>query len=348
MGGTGNLQPPFLLRARDLQGNSEDVEQKQKNRHDGNGNGKTGTEAAVRAAAPQAAEGCRRGETPSDGFLSALDLRRIFCVVQQLPRRLAAVSVQGHAQRQSQCNEENRQMEQNIHRLHMKDQPRKAVVADLKKRREQHFQRYGGKNHGAGCRQQEHCRKLCGKQGADLASAGSAGAERPNVRGKALQVTLVSGTHHRYREQNDQHIDEQKASLPRMMGRIGGDPVGVFIAERRREQGFIARCLHTLSNLVFINGHALRISPFLVRQNMKIDGAVTINGRRQSADTLKTWHIRFRRVSNVIGFTRGTGKKILPRAPGIAVPVNGDQQRQQKRAGQYHKQHRMTAGAARE
>ena len=64
MGGTGNLQPPFLLRARDLQGNSEDVEQKQKNRHDGNGNGKTGTEAAVRAAAPQAAEGCRRGETP--------------------------------------------------------------------------------------------------------------------------------------------------------------------------------------------------------------------------------------------------------------------------------------------
>ena len=35
MGGTGNLQPPFLLRARDLQGNSEDVEQKQKNRNDG-------------------------------------------------------------------------------------------------------------------------------------------------------------------------------------------------------------------------------------------------------------------------------------------------------------------------
>ena len=324
MGGTGNLQPPFLLRARNLQGNSEDVEQKQKNRHDGNGNSKTGTEAAVRAAAPQAAESCRRGETPPEGLSSALDLRHIFRIVQQHPRRLAAVSVQGHAQRQSQCNEENRQMEQNIHRLHMKDQPRKAVVADLKKRREQRFQRYNRNNHGAGSRQQEHRHKLRGKQGADLASAGSAGAERPNVRGKALQVTSVSGTHHRYREQNDQHIDEQKDSLPRKMGRIGGYPVGVFIAERRREQGFIARCLHTLLNLVFINGHALRISPFLIRQNMQIYGAVTITRRGQPADTLKIRHIRFRCVPNVIGFTRRAGKKILPRAPGIAIPVNGN------------------------
>ena len=264
MGGTGNLQPPFLLRARDLQGNSEDVEQKQKNRHDGNGNGKTGTEAAVRAAAPQAAEGCRRGETPSEGLSSALDLRHIFRIVQQRPRRLAAVPVQGHAQRQSQRNEENRQMEQNIHRLHMKDQPREAVVADLKKRREQRFQRYDGNNHGAGRRQQEHRRKLRGKQCANLTAAGSAGAEYPNVRGKALQVTLVSGTHHRYREQNDQHIDEQKDSLPRKMGRIGGYPVGVFIAERSREQGFVARRFHALADLVLKNGHALRISPFLV------------------------------------------------------------------------------------
>ena len=264
MGGTGNLQPPFLLRARDLQGNSEDVEQKQKNCHDGNRNGKTGTEAAVRAAAPQAAEGCRRGETPSDGLSSTLDLWRIFRIVQKRPRRLAAVSVQGHAQRQPQCNEENRQMEQNIHRLHMKDQPREAIVTDLKKRREQRFQRYDGKNHGAGCRQQEHRRKLRGKQCADLTAAGSAGAERPNVRGKALQVTLVSGTHHRYREQNDQHIDEQKDSLPRKMGRIGGYPVGVFIAERSREQGFVSRCFHALADLVLKNGHALRISPFLV------------------------------------------------------------------------------------
>ena len=230
----------------------------------------------------------------------------------------------GHAQRQSQCNEENRQMEQNIHRLHMKDQPREAVVTDLKKRREQRFQRYNGNNHGAGRRQQEHRRKLRGKQGADLTAAGSAGAEYPNVRGKALQVTSVSGTHHRYREQNDQHIDEQKASLPRKMGRIGGYPVGVFIAERSREQGFVARRFHALADLVLKNGHALRISPFLVRQNMQVDGAVTINGRGQSADTLKIWHIRFRCVPNVIGFTRGTGKKILPRTPGIAVPVNGN------------------------
>ena len=348
MGGTGNLQPPFLLRARDLQGNSEDVEQKQKNCHDGNGNGKTGAEAAVRAAVPQTAEGCRRGETPSEGLSSALDLRHVFHIVQQRPRRLAAVSVQGHAQRQPQCNEENRQMEQNIHRLHMKDQPREAVVTDLKKRREQRFQRYNGNNHGAGRRQQEHRRKLRGKQGANLTAAGSAGAERPNIRGKALQVTLVSGTHHRYREQNDQHIDEQKASLLRKMGRIGGYPVGVFIAERRREQGFIARCLHTLSNLVFINGHALRISPFLVRQDVQIYGAVTINGRGQPADAFKIWHIRFRCVPNVIGLARGTGKKILPRTTGIAVTINGDQQRQQKRAGQHRKQHRMTAGAARE
>ena len=81
---------------------------------------------------------------------------------------------------------------------------------------------------------------------------------------------------------------------------------------------------------------------------MQIDGAVTINGRGQSADTLKIWHVRFRCVPNVIGFTRGTDKKILPCAPGIAVPVNGDQQRQQKRAGQHRKQHRMTAGGARE
>ena len=264
IGGAGNLQLPFLLRARDLQGNSEDVEQKQKNCHDGNRNGKTGTEAAVRAAAPQAAEGFRRGETPPNGLSSALDLRHVFHIVQQRPRRLAAVSVQGHAQRQPQCNEENRQMEQNIHRLHMKDQPRKAVVANLKKRREQRFQRYNGNNHGAGRRQQEHRRKLRGKQCADLTAAGSAGAERPNVRGKALQVTLVSGTHHRYREQNDQHIDEQKDSLPRKMGRIGGYPVGVFIAERSREQGFVSRCFHALADLVLKNGHALRISPFLV------------------------------------------------------------------------------------
>ena len=206
----------------------------------------------------------------------------------------------------------------------MKDQPRKAVVADLKKRREQRFQRYNGNNHGAGRRQQEHRRKLRGKQGADLTAAGSAGAECPNVRGKALQVTSVSRTHHRYREQNEQHIDEQKASLPRKMGRIGGYPVGVFIAERSREQGFVARRFHSLADLVLKNGHALRISPFLVRQNMQIDGAVTINGRGQSADTLKIWHIRFRCVPNVIGFTRGTGKKILPRAPSIAVPVNGN------------------------
>ena len=228
----------------------------------------------------------------------------------------------------------------------MKDQPRKAIVADLKKRREQRFQRYDGDQHGAGRREQEHRRKLCGKQDSDLASAGSAGAERPNVRGKALQVTLVSGTQHRYREQNDQHIDEQKDSLPRKMGRIGGYPVGVFIAERSREQGFVARRFHALADLVLKNGHALRISPFLVRQNMQIDGAVTINGRGQSADTLKIWHVCFRCVPNVIGFTRRTGKKILSRAPGIAVPVNGDQQRQQKRAGQHRKQHRMTAGAA--
>ena len=132
------------------------------------------------------------------------------------------------------------------------------------------------------------------------------------------------------------------------MGRIGGYPVGVFIAERSREQGFISRRFHALSNLIFINGHALRISPVLIRQNMKIDGTVTINGCRQSADTLKIRHIRFCCVSNVIGFTRRTGKKILPCAPGIAVPVTGYQQRQQKRAGQYRKQHRMTAGAARE
>ena len=45
----------------------------------------------------------------------------------------------------------------------MKDQPRKAVVADLKKRREQRFQRYDGKNHGAGCRQQEQGREKEGK-----------------------------------------------------------------------------------------------------------------------------------------------------------------------------------------
>ena len=197
-------------------------------------------------------------------------------------------------------------------------------MADLKKRREQCLQRYSGKNHGAGCRKQEHRRKLCGKQGADLTAAGSAGAERPNVRGKALQVTSVSGTHHRYREQNDQHIDEQKASLPRKMGRIGGDPVGVFIAERSREQGFVARRFHALADLVLKNGHALRISPFLVRQNMQVDGAVTINGRGQSADTLKIWHIRFRCVPNVIGFTCGTGKEILPRAPCIAVTINGN------------------------
>ena len=44
----------------------------------------------------------------------------------------------------------------------------------------------------------------------------------------------------------------------------------------------------------------------------------------------------------------GAGKKILPRAPCIAVPIDADQQRQQKRAGQYRKQHRMTAGTARE
>ena len=230
----------------------------------------------------------------------------------------------------------------------MKDQPRKAVVANLKKRREQRFQRYNGNNHGAGRRQQEHRRKLRGKQGANLTAAGSAGAERPNIRGKALQVTLVSGTHHRYREQNDQHIDEQKASLPRKMGRIGGDPVGVLIAERSREQGFVSRRFHALADLVLKNGHALRISPFLVRQNMQIDGTVTINGRRQSADTLKIRHIRFRCVPNVIGFTRRTGKKILPRAPGIAVTIDADQQRQQKRAGQYRKQDRMTAGTARE
>ena len=137
-------------------------------------------------------------------------------------------------------------------------------MADLKKRREQRFQRYDGNNHGAGRRQQEHRRKLRGKQCANLTAAGSAGAERPNVRGKALQVTLVSGTHHRYREQNDQHIDEQKDSLPRKMGRIGGYPVGVFIAERSREQGFVARRFHALADLVLKNGHALRISPFLV------------------------------------------------------------------------------------
>ena len=230
----------------------------------------------------------------------------------------------------------------------MKDQPRKAVVADLKKRREQRFQRYNGNNHGAGRRQQKHCRKLRGKQGADLTAAGSAGAERPNVRGKALQVTSVSGTHHRYREQNDQHIDEQKASLPRKMGRIGGYPVGEFIAERSREQGFIAGRFHALADLVLKNGHALRISPFLVRQNMKIDGAVTINRRGQAADTLKIWHVHFRCVPNVIGFTCGADKEILPRAPGIAVTIDADQQRQQKRAGQHRKQHRMTAGAARE
>ena len=206
----------------------------------------------------------------------------------------------------------------------MKDQPREAVVADLKKRREQRFQRYNGNNHGAGRRQQEHRRKLRGKQGADLVPAGSAGAERPNVRGKALQVTSVSGTHHRYREQNDQHIDEQKASLPRKMGRISGDPVGAFIAERSREQGFVARRFHALADLVLKNGHALRISPFLVRQNMQVDGAVTINGRGQATDALKIWHVHFRCVPNVIGFTRGTGKKILPRTPGIAVPVNGN------------------------
>ena len=197
-------------------------------------------------------------------------------------------------------------------------------MADLKKRRKQRFQRYNGNNHGADRRQQEHRRQLRGKQGADLAAAGSAGAERPNVRGKALQVTLVSGTHHRYREQNDQHIDEQKASLPRKMGRIGGDPVGVFIAERRWEQGFVAGRFHALADLILKNGHAFRISPFLVRQNMQIDGAVTINGRGQSADTLKIWYIRFRCVPNVIGFTRGTGKKILPCATGIAVPIDAD------------------------
>ena len=120
------------------------------------------------------------------------------------------------------------------------------------------------------------------------------------------------------------HIDEQKASLPRKMGRIGGYPVGVFIAERSREQGFVARCFHALADLVLKNGHALRISPFIVRQNMQIDGAVTINGRGQSADTLKIWHVHFRCVPNVIGFTRGTGKEILPRAPGIAVPIDAD------------------------
>ena len=81
---------------------------------------------------------------------------------------------------------------------------------------------------------------------------------------------------------------------------------------------------------------------------MQIDGAVTINGRGQPADTLKIWHVHFRCVPNVIGFTCGTGKKILPRAPGIAVTIDADQQRQQKRAGQYRKQRRMTAGVARE
>lgn len=79
-------------------------------------------------------------------------------------------------------------------------------MADLKKRREQRFQRYDGNNHGAGRREQEHRRKLRGKQGADLTAAGSADAEHPNVRGKALQVTSVSGTHHRYREQNERFI----------------------------------------------------------------------------------------------------------------------------------------------
>ena len=124
--------------------------------------------------------------------------------------------------------------------------------------------------------------------------------------------------------------------------------MGVFIAERSREQGFVARRFHALADLVLKNGHALRISPFLVRQNMQIDGAVTINGRGQATDALKIWHVHFRCVPNVIGFTRGTGKKILPRAPGIAVTIDADQQRQQKRAGQYRKQRRMTAGAARE
>ena len=79
-------------------------------------------------------------------------------------------------------------------------------MADLKKRREQRFQRWDSNNYGADRREQERRRKLCGKQGADLTAAGSAGAEHPNVRGKALQVTSVSGTHHRYREQNERFI----------------------------------------------------------------------------------------------------------------------------------------------
>ena len=63
----------------------------------------------------------RRALKKGGAFSFALDIRHIFRIVQQRPRRLAAVPVQGHAQRQSQCNEENRQMEQNIRWHPMKD-----------------------------------------------------------------------------------------------------------------------------------------------------------------------------------------------------------------------------------
>ena len=90
-------------------------------------------------------------------------------------------------------------------------------------------------------------------------------------------MVLVSGAQHRYRQQDDQHIDKQQSPLPRNIRWVVGYPVGVFVAERARVQSLVARGFNALAKLVFKSEPALRILPFLVRQNVHIDSAVTEN-----------------------------------------------------------------------